>query len=119
MLTEKTLTIPNVFHTGANLDGYELVTGSSPLQQGAKLLGLYVINAGADGYVQVFDGYAQPANNTVPILSLLCKSNTQVVLDTSAYSCVPVIQGIVVAMSSTATKYTAGSAAMFVTAFWI
>ena len=111
---------PNVFHSGSSLDGYSLVTGSSQLANGAKLLGLIAENtSGSTAWIQVHDGYAQPSGSAVPLVSLKTTAGQQVSLDCQAFNCLPVTKGIVVALSSTGPTYTSVSAAMWISAFWI
>ena len=119
MFNQQFFVEPNVFHTGSSLDGYSLVTGATQLTYGAKLLGFITMNSGGDGYVQVHDGYAQPTNASVPLVSIKALSGTQVSLDCSVFSCVPVRTGIVIALSTTGSTYTAGAATLWTTAFWL
>lgn len=125
MFTQQFFVVPNVYHTDGyhgntiTYDSFALVTGSSALADGAKLLGFIALNAGADGYVQVFDGYAQPSVDSVPLVSVKVSAGVQANLDCSAFNCVPVSKGIVIALSSTGTIYTDAGAHMFLTAFWI
>lgn len=110
--------IPNVYHTAGSYETSSLVSGSSPVSNGVKLIGLTAMNAGADGYVQIFDGYAAPSGGAVPIQIVKALSNTQVSLDLS-FGCLPLTTGCVVVLSSTGPTYTAISNSLWTTAFWI
>lgn len=119
MFTEKFFIVPNVYHSTSSLDGYALVTGSSPLSAGAKLLAVLAQNQGGDGYIQVSDGYAQPTNGSTPILTFKIASGQSVSLDLSGVNCLAVKDGIVVSFSSTAPTYTDGGKHLFMTVFYI
>lgn len=119
MFNQSFFIVPQVYHTGASLDGYAFVTGTAPLVYGAKLLGAEIYNVGADAFVQVHDGYAQPTNGSVPLMSFKVLSGTGKSLDCSPYNCLPVVNGIVIAISSTAATYTSTTANLFLTAFFI
>jgi len=106
--------VPSIY-TSAALETVSLVTGSSPLLSGGKLLGFVATNASAStAYVQLFDGYAAPSGGSVPIVSILVQANSQVSFDASVFNCIPVKSGIVLALSSTLTTYTAVSSELFV-----
>jgi hypothetical protein len=109
---------PNVYSSAA-LEAVSLVSGSSAFAQGCTLIGFTVLNNNAaTRYIQVFDGYATPSGGAVPLLVLAVPATTS---SSFSYN-VPLVTtktGLVVATSTTAATYTAGSGDMFVTAFWL
>ena len=110
---------PNVFHSGSTLDGYSLVTGSTAVP-GAKLLGFIAENTSVStAWFQVHDGYSQPSNGSIPLVSIKATAGSQVSLDCESFNCVPLTKGIVVTMSSTGPTYTSVTAAMWLSAFFI
>lgn len=120
MYTENYFIQPNIFHSDETVDGYCFVTGESPLSAGAKLLGLIAENSsGSTAWIQVHDGYQEPDAGAVPIVSLKATTGQQVSLDCQAFNCIPVSLGIVVALSSTNSTYTAVAPGMWLSAFWI
>jgi hypothetical protein len=94
--------------TSATGDGYVVVkTGDT------RLLYLLCVSnsaAAATGFIQVFDGYAQPSNGTVPLLSLPVKAVATIDIPSiefkSRYS-LNLKLGLTVALSSTQFTYTA------------
>ena len=118
-LDQSIFTEPNLYSSGA-AETVSLVTGSSPLAFGAKLLKLIADSSSSSAsWVQVFDGYAAPSSGAVPMLSLRLAANAQAVFDVGAANSLPVSSGIVVALSSTGPTYTAVSNHLFLTAMWI
>ena len=95
------------YSTASTGETSSLVTGSSPIPFGAKLLGLIVSNvSGTAGWAQVFDGYATPSNSAVPLLNIQVASGAQNSLDCGVFNCLKVKNGIVVVLSSTINTYT-------------
>lgn len=111
--------VPNVYSSAA-LETTSLVTGTSAVNGGAKLLGLLAENtSNATGWIQLHNGHAAPTNGAVPIVSIKAATVTQVSLDLAGVNCLPFSDGIVVALSSTGPTYTAVATSMFVSCFWI
>lgn len=73
------------------------------------MLTLVATNTGADGYAQVFDAAALPADTAVPVLSFKVKAGETMVFD------VPMVlaNGLVVGASSTAGTLTAAGTMLF------
>ena len=114
----------NQYHTTSTGETASVVTGSSPLPYGGKLLGLLVSNVSATaGWAQVFDGYAAPASGSVPILNIALAASgspgSQNSLDCSVFNCIDVKQGIVIVLSSTINTYTAVSSGLVTFCAWI
>lgn len=112
------LIVPSVY-TSAAPETAALVSGPAPTS--AKLLGLIATN---DGYAQacwaqIFDGYGAPSTGAVPIVTLAVAVAGQASLDPGSFNCLPVANGIVVVLSSTAATYTPITNCLFATGFWI
>jgi hypothetical protein len=106
-------------YTSTALETFSLVTGSVKVTSGVILAGFLAENtSGSNGWVQVFDAFAQPASGSVPAISVKVPSQTQI----SILGCSNIWdhykQGIVIALSSTGPTYTPVSSALFVTAWW-
>ncbi len=107
---------PNVYTSPSTGDGYAVVhTGA------CRFLGMVVENqTGSTVYAQVFDGYATPANDSVPILSLKLTANAQVVLSLPIHEAIALATGLTICSSSTGKKLTVGAPTdLFITAFWV
>ncbi len=118
----------NQYSTQSTGETASLVSGSSPLLSGGKLLGLLVTNAsGSAAWAQVFDGYAAPAGGSVPILNIglaaggsaFVGAGQQNSLDCSVFNCIDVKNGIVIVLSSTLNTYTAVSSGLVTFCAWI
>jgi hypothetical protein len=125
MLLTKDFILPRIYN-GITLANVALVTGSAQLTPqvngiSARLLDFTAENtSGASAWVQVFDAFAAPAGGTVPILSLKLLTLTQTTYHATDYNGFPVVNGIVIALSSTGPTYTSiGAASMSLTAFYI
>ena len=121
--TEKTFSSPTVFTSDGygSFDGYCLVTGTKSLiGSGAHFLGALITNQTASTiFVGLFDGYAEPAGNAVPILELQVSANSQGSMGFGDTHCVDVKKGIVLAASTTSGKYVSDASSMFLTALYI
>src|ERR1017187_1107720 len=105
---------PSIY-TSAALETTALVTGSSPITNGVKLLGfLATNNSAALAYVQVFDGYAAPSAGAAPIICVQVPAGSQQSFDASVFNCVPMKVGIVIVLSSTLTTYTAVASQLYI-----
>lgn len=107
---------PNVYTSPVTGDGYAVVrTGA------CRFLGMIVENqTGSTVYAQVFDGYATPANNSKPILSLKLTANAQSVLMLHPAMSVALATGLTICSSSTGKKLTVGASTdLFISAFWV
>jgi hypothetical protein len=113
---------PTIFTSDGygSFDGVCLVTGSSALVNGAKLLGAIITNQlGSTIFAGLYDGYAAPVSNAKPILELQIAANSQGSMGFGDTHCVPVSKGIVIAASTTSGKYVASASSMFLTALYI
>jgi hypothetical protein len=110
----------NQYSTQSTGETASLVSSSTPLPYGGKLLGLIVSNVSrTNGWAQVFDGYAAPSSGSVPILNIQVGAGLQNSLDCSVFNCLAVTTGIVVVLSSTINTYTPISSGLVCFAAWI
>lgn len=119
-------------YTSTALETFSLVTGPNNLNPTGTgyqtnpghcaLLGFVVENAsGAAGWVQVFDGYAQPTTGASPLMSLVVSNlagQNQVSFGGNPNVNIRGKTGIVVALSSTRATYTPVTNGQFITAFY-
>ena len=119
---DKVFRDPSVYVSAAP-ETVALVTGAVPTSTGVGLLQLFAFSSsGSDGYVQVWDGYADPADGYTGqklMVSYVIKSDTALQLDFTPSHWLPTKQGLVIVLSSTQATYSsvAGSK-LFCTALW-
>lgn len=108
--------LPNVYTSPAGFDGYKsIVTGS------CFFLGLLAENTSASTrWIQVFDGYQQPTNGQVPLVSLKALTVSQLSFNPPGPVGMKMSKGLTIVESSTGPTYTNPSeTAMFLTVFWV
>jgi len=117
--TQEMFVNPNIYSSAA-LETVALVTGGANLANGARLLGFVANNNSASAaYVQVFDKSSAPSGGAVPLLVVNIAATSQQSVDCNCLNCLPVVNGIVIALSSTLATYTQVATQLFVTAAWI
>lgn len=107
---------PNVYTSPVTGDGYAVVhTGA------CRFMGMVVENqTGGTVYAQIHDGYATPAQDAVPVMSVKLTANAQVILNLPASQSVALASGLTICSSSTGKKLTVGAPTdLFITAFWV
>lgn len=107
---------PNVYTSPATGDGYTVVhTGA------CHLLGLVVENqTGSTLWCQVHDGYATPANDSVPVVSLRLTANAQQIVLLQPHQAINLATGMTICSSSTGKKLTLGAPTdLFLSVIWV